>query len=497
MFPIGIPVCLLFLLYRAKVPQMARYKRDTAWIRSIIERSVVLGMPPPPGIDLETLVVEDLPLDYIRTLHALFLATSVSEAVADAVAEARRSQTALEPHMESANVLLPEHAFAAHERSALGLSFAANPPEHVADAPDGKVMGVARGASTRLRVDDAMRSNLRVPPSSPLAVLVSVARRLWIATAEVLSRLAAARGASSGATKASAGVFFLDERTLLIKQMLHWAKHSHSTHVYEPRESQMRWRTHEDWKHFLAKVRPGDVMRPFDQAELSAFQTVAFLFSDYSHHAWYWEVVDAIEKLFLTSLIAFIVPRTVVQIVAALLFSFAMLLITMHVRPYKRESVNHLAVLSRVNIVLFLLTGLLLDINPLGFSDNHVASSVIIGGLMTSTAGMSFLMFLHSVLRDWVQQMYVQQISEDSDDDNDRDEDEDDAFADQEEAQGGEGTLDTTPAVHTEHSSAATNAAYDDEREAVHGGDAAPPAAPGIPAFPASKIPPLHSVELD
>ena len=437
-------------------------------------------------------------MDYIRTLHALFLATSVSEAVADAVAEARRSQTAHELPEESAIVLPVEPALTASEHTALSISFAASAKEHGADASGDKVMAVVRGASTRIRVDGAVRSNLRVPPSSPLAVLFSGARRLWNATADVLSRLAAARGASSGTTKASAGVFFLDERTLLIKQMLHWAKHSHSTHVYEPRESQMRWRTHEDWKRFLANVRPGEVMRPFDQAELSAFQTVAFLFSDYSHHAWYWEVVDAVEKLFLTSLIAFIVPRTVVQIVAALLFSFAMLLITMHVRPYKRESVNHLAVLSRVNIVLFLLTGLLLDINPLGFSDNHVASSVIIGGLMTSTAGMSFLMFLHSVLRDWVQQMYVQQISEDSDDsDDDRGEDEDDGVADQEEAQGGEGILDTTTAVHTEHSLAATNAAYGYEREAERGGDAAPPTAPGISASPASKIPPLHLVELD
>ena len=135
--------------------------------------------------------------------------------------------------------------------------------------------------------------------------------------------------------------------------------------------------------------------------------------------------MDAVEKLFLTSLIAFVVPRTVVQVVAALLFSFAMLLLTMHVRPYKRESVNHLAVLSRINIFLFLLTGLLLDINPLGFADNRVATSVIIGGLMTSTAGASFVMFGHSVLRDWVQQLYAQRISdEDEEDEGEEEEDE-------------------------------------------------------------------------
>ena len=135
--------------------------------------------------------------------------------------------------------------------------------------------------------------------------------------------------------------------------------------------------------------------------------------------------MDAVEKLFLTSLIAFVVPRTVVQVVAALLFSFAMLLLTMHVRPYKRESVNHLAVLSRINIFLFLLTGLLLDINPLGFADNRVATSVIIGGLMTSTAGASFVMFGHSVLRDWVQQLYAQRISDEDEEDEDGEEEED------------------------------------------------------------------------
>ena len=61
-------------------------------------------------------------------------------------------------------------------------------------------------------------------------------------------------------------------------------------------------------------------------------------------------------KLFLTSLVAFIAPRTVVQVIVACLFAFGMLLLTIHVKPYRERANNQLVALSTCNVFLFLFT---------------------------------------------------------------------------------------------------------------------------------------------
>ena len=410
-------------------------------MKSIIERSVFMGIPPPPGIDLGALVIEQLPLEYVRTLHSTFVVgkhehrKSVTE---DAALEAGLGR--------SVRTVLPAEP-----------AKAASPRHELATA--------AGGPSTNTPNDVGLGNSL--PQSSRQAGLLSGARQLWSETAELFSRVSEkSAGVGGWRLRASARVFTLDEHSLLVMQILHWAKHSASAHVYEPREVQMRWRTHHDWKRLLKSVGAVDELREFDKMELDAFRTVAFLFANYSHHAWYWEVVDAMEKLFLTSLIAFVVPRTIVQIVAALLFSFAMLLITMHVRPYKRESVNHLAVLSRVNIVLFLLTGLLLDINPLGFTDNHAATNVIIGGLMTSTVGVSFFLFLTSFLRDWVHKLYTKRA--DQDDGTADDEDDDDEDSDEDSDGGGDGNNEQAGLLAQEQFSEQEQEQGQEEQEQEH-----------------------------
>jgi hypothetical protein len=72
--------------------------------------------------------------------------------------------------------------------------------------------------------------------------------------------------------------------------------------------------------------------------------------------AWYWESVDLGQKLFLTSLIAFIAPHSAVQVIVAAMFAFVMLLLAVQVKPYRDRPNNQLLALSQINIFLFLWT---------------------------------------------------------------------------------------------------------------------------------------------
>ena len=107
----------------------------------------------------------------------------------------------------------------------------------------------------------------------------------------------------------------------------------------------------------------------------------------------------------MTSLISFVVPHTATQVIVATMFSFGMVILTsafcalagangvpllrrsadlssahaaVQVKPYREGSNNQLAVLSQVNIFLFLFTGLLLQTNPDGIGDNRLVFAVVV-----------------------------------------------------------------------------------------------------------------------
>ncbi len=43
-FPLGIPLALLYALHRSRVPNLAGWKRDCAWLRALVNRGTVLGL---------------------------------------------------------------------------------------------------------------------------------------------------------------------------------------------------------------------------------------------------------------------------------------------------------------------------------------------------------------------------------------------------------------------------------------------------------------------
>lgn len=81
------------------------------------------------------------------------------------------------------------------------------------------------------------------------------------------------------------------------------------------------------------------------------------------------------------------------------MYSFFMLLFTVHVRPYRDRANNKLVTLSQVNIFLFLFTGLLLQTNPDDISHHRLLFAVVVGTLTTSIVVFSLYLFLRELSR--------------------------------------------------------------------------------------------------
>ena len=112
--------------------------------------------------------------------------------------------------------------------------------------------------------------------------------------------------------RAMSSMIYRDEREKLIGALIEWAVHDMNSSVLRPHSSMVRWRTLHEWDALRAAgVRLGER----DATERGALQKFRFLFADYAVYAWWWEAVDVLQKLFLTSLIAFVAPRTAVQVV--------------------------------------------------------------------------------------------------------------------------------------------------------------------------------------
>ena len=115
--------------------------------------------------------------------------------------------------------------------------------------------------------------------------------------------------------RAMSSIIYKDEREKLTGALIEWAVHDMNSSVLRPHSSMVRWRTMHEWDALRAA---GVHLGERDATERGALQKFRFLFADYAVYAWWWEAVDVLQKLFLTSLIAFVAPRTAVQVVRPL-----------------------------------------------------------------------------------------------------------------------------------------------------------------------------------
>jgi hypothetical protein len=489
LLPLGIPATIVYVLWRSQVPALARWKRDCAWLRSIAQRALILGVQTELLFDPDTVTLESISMEHLKLLHRLFVHSTDGIVDEDALKEAsvqpsRRSLTsdlppeaqaitersladtlrgqlsllrvasvkgAAEEHAraEAADADAAANAAAAHVPSRRGsldggdaeaeaeaaggivTHHAPNVGRASAEVPPGGIDG-ADGAGTDVRTSAAAttspgrqriagtagsgpgrRASMRRSASTVVDPAMLPKNRLLATFVKVRVQVAIiAAMKHKELRKTFSTLFYSNERELLLLQLLEWAKHDKSTLVAEPRDNQLRWRTQYEWDALRSE---GAKLGARDTAERAAFFKYRFLFADYAVHAWFWEAIDMVQKLFLTSIISFIAPRTAVQVIVACLFAFGMVLFTIQVKPYRERSNNQLVSLSQVNLFLFLFTGLLLQSNPDGIAENRLLFAVVVGALTTSIVVFTFFLFLRELWRQLVAVLLDMQDEEEED----------------------------------------------------------------------------------
>ncbi len=298
LYPIGIPALLLVALRRAGIPQLAKWKRDCAWLRAIVQRALVLHVALPDVVDADTMTIESVTLEQLRVLHTTFISPD-KPYVAPASLSLKKT------------VSVPEIAAADDGANPLALVLLMPPLVRAAASLGGSHTMSMRMPSLAV----AHVPNYPLPQTlGPVARACVWLRRLRTGSAKL------ARASTRVLQRRLSGLLWTNERDLLLGALLAWATLDEGSQVSEPQDNKLRWRTQHEWD---VLTEAGERLGENDAREMHAFQRLSFLFSSYACRAWYWESVDLLQKLFLTSVLTFIAPRTSVQIIAACLFAFA------------------------------------------------------------------------------------------------------------------------------------------------------------------------------
>ena len=267
---------------------LAAWKRDCAWLRSIINRATVLGVVAPAAFNPDTITTESITLEHLRQLHELFVSAEDKrvedeQLVAEqSVARSRTGSVRVLHGVHASAVAADEEGGAAvpqqlalalsapHTRSALLQRHGSDSDTTLPLASAAPSPGISRRASLRV---------VREPPPPPaagrLAQLLYDARRL-------LRRAAAATKLHARTVKRSIStIMYSNERELLLGGLLEWAKHDKQSGVAPPSVHLLRWRTQHEW-HALGSA--GARLGERDATERSAYLKFSFLFSDYSVH---------------------------------------------------------------------------------------------------------------------------------------------------------------------------------------------------------------------
>jgi len=106
---------------------------------------------------------------------------------------------------------------------------------------------------------------------------------------------------------------------------------------------------------------------------------IGILYAGYRLDTWFFEMVDMIHKLFLTSLLGFF--PLYMQLPCGMVYAWLYLIIVLRTNPYIREDDDKLALLAQTEIILLLMAGYIFYFSPItaiGSYDDWLFSIILI-----------------------------------------------------------------------------------------------------------------------
>ena len=320
--PLGIPAFFIRLLRRYRVPDMAALLEDNAWLREAAEHTWRLGMPQ-PATDVQKLCCDTIDDAHLAMLHAVLVQGADASRAADILA--------------------------------------GRAPE-VHAAPEAK----AKRAGSASR-----RSKLKgcVPGMSMLKAAFMKVMKLRAAVAAVFNpslKLKATGDAHS--------------RDVHLHALLLWCRHSGVLSIgttawtddlglpdAPPDKAAAQHAAHR------TGLRSHEVPALLKRAS----EDCGFLFCVYTSKCWYWESVELLRKLALTSILALVAPGSAGQVVTGCMVALFALLANIKLKPFASRSMNLVNSAAQLNLFLYLEVALLLKVNLDGDNSAQFYTGVV------------------------------------------------------------------------------------------------------------------------
>lgn len=320
--PLGIPAFFNHLLRRYRVPHMAALVEDNAWLREAAEHSWRLGMPQ-PATDVQKLCCDTIDDAHLAMLHAVLVQGADAGRAAD---------------------ILAGRAPEAHA------------------AAKGTKNAAARPARRRLLKGCA-------PGKSLVKAAVKKVASLRAAVASVLNpslKLKAVGDAHSREVRLAALLLWCRHSGVLSIGAASWSDDLGLPEA-PPAEAAPPYAAHHTG--LRSHEVPGLLKR--------ASEDVGFLFSVYTTQRWFWESVELLRKLALTSILALVAPGSAGQVVTGCMVALFALLANIKLKPFASRNLNLVNAAAQLNLFLFLEVALLLKVDLDGDNSASYYSGIV------------------------------------------------------------------------------------------------------------------------
>ena len=315
--PFGVPAFFLWLLRRFKVPQMAALLTDNAWLREAIKLAWAEGMAQPA--DAATLTVDSITQPHLEALFSFFLHDMSAEDAAEIIA-GTRPPFALVASASDAEDPAEPSAQTLSARIAMG----ANKMVHHLSGTLGRVAGIKSAVSKRIVLIKSVAAKVADQDEA-------VARRALVMT----SLLTHLRTTDDVAVP-----------------RLVWERPT------EEEAAALALRSPDAVSVHASGLRCASLPQLME----TALNELSFLMAAYRMDCWFWEVVELVRKLMLTSILALIAPGSAGQVVVGMLISFATLVATLVMSPYAQNRLNVIGQAAQMHLFFLLLMALLLKV---------------------------------------------------------------------------------------------------------------------------------------